>query len=62
MKDKLTFIYSRRVNRFLIDRCGLVPITEAINPNTGKTFNLYEKTSALQTGLKQYKAQQSSAN
>jgi hypothetical protein len=62
MKEKLTFIYSRRVNRFLIDQCGLIPITEAINPNSGKTFNLYEKTPALQTGLNRYKVQQNSAN
>jgi hypothetical protein len=61
MKDKLTFIYSRRVNRFLIDKCGLTPITEAINPNSGKTFNLYEKTPDLQAGIDKYKSQ-SSAN
>ncbi|KMJ58091.1 hypothetical protein AB685_14895 [Bacillus sp. LL01] len=58
MKEKLTFIYSRRVARYLINECGLDPITEAIHPNSGKMFTMFEKSPALQTGLDAYKASQ----
>jgi hypothetical protein len=56
MKDKLTFIYSRRVARYLINDCGLNPITEAIHPNSGKTFTMFEKTPEFQRSLDKYRA------
>lgn len=62
LKENLTFIYSRRVARFLINDCGLKPITEAINPTSGKTFTLFEKTPELQSGLDKYKVSRALKN
>jgi hypothetical protein len=56
MKDRLAFVYSRRVARFLMNDRGLTPITEAIHPNSGKTFTMFEKTPEFQAGLDAYKA------
>jgi hypothetical protein len=58
MKERLMFIYSRRVTRFLINERGLNPITEAIHPTTNRLFSLYERTDELQAAMDEYKAQQ----
>jgi len=52
------FCYNKTVSDFL-DKKGINFITVAKDPKTGKMFSLYEKSSALQRALDEYKASKS---
>ncbi|PAD35965.1 hypothetical protein CHH48_07275 [Terribacillus saccharophilus] len=54
MKEKIAFVYSGNVARFLIKDCGLTPITQAINPNNMKKFTMFERTPEFRAGMDKY--------
>lgn len=58
MKERFMFVYSNRMARFLMNNRGIEAITTAVNPTSGRSFTLFERTAELETGLQAYKTQQ----
>jgi hypothetical protein len=55
MKERFMFVYSNRLARFLTKDCGIEAITTAINPTSGRSFTLFERTDTLSEALEAYR-------
>ncbi|WP_368900832.1 hypothetical protein [Oceanobacillus oncorhynchi] len=51
----LFFCYNKELSMYIYNKSGIKPITNAINPRTGKEFRLYCKSDKLQLVLDAYK-------
>ncbi|WP_347320049.1 hypothetical protein [Rossellomorea sp. RS05] len=60
MKERFMFVYSNRMARFLANERRIEAITTAVNPTSGRSFSLFERTEELEAGLQAYKTQKAS--
>lgn len=58
--EMLFYCYSRKLSDFIYHESGIVPLTVAINPKSGRTFSLYAKSDKLQDCLDKYKEENGS--
>lgn len=55
--EMLFYCYSKKLSDFIYHRSGIVPLTVAINPKSGRIFSLYSKSNKLQECLDKYNEQ-----